>query len=110
MHQTNLLIGTSAGVYELTGDGSRQDPALGSREVTALAAADGVAWAIADRRSIARRKSDGTWTDVARSDEFDLVCLLPMPDGLLVGTDEAHLLRLDDHTLGRVAPFDAVEG
>ena len=27
-----------------------------------------------------------------------------MPDGLLVGTDEAHLLRLDDHTLGRVAP------
>ena len=33
-----------------------------------------------------------------------------MPDGLLVGTDEAHLLRLDDHTLGRVAPFDAVEG
>ena len=97
-------------MYELTGDGPRQHPALGSREVTALAAADGVAWAIADRRSIARRESDGTWTDVARSDEFDLVCLLPMPDGLLVGTDEAHLLRLDDHTLGRVAPFDAVEG
>jgi hypothetical protein len=107
---TNLLIGTSAGVYELTGDGPSQDPGLGSREVTALAAADGVAWAIADRRSIARHGSDGTWTDVARSDEFDLVCLLPMPDGLLVGTDEAHLLRLDDHTLERVAPFDAVEG
>jgi len=107
---TNLLIGTSAGLYELTDDGARQDPALGSREVTALAAADGVAWAIADRRSIARRGSDGTWTDVARSDEFDLVCLLAMPDGLLAGTDQAHLLRLADHTLGRVAPFDAVEG
>jgi hypothetical protein len=110
VQKTNLLIGTSAGVYELTGDGPRQDPALGSREVTALAAADGVAWAIADRRSIARRGSDGTWTDVARSDEFDLVCLLPMPDGLLVGTDEAHLLRLDDNTLRRVDPFDVVEG
>jgi hypothetical protein len=97
-------------VYELTGDGPRMDPALGSREVTALSAAGGVAWAIADRRSIVRRESDGTWTDVARSDEFDLVCLLPMPDGLLVGTHEAHLLRLDDHTLGHVAPFDAVEG
>lgn len=110
MQKTNLLIGTSAGVYELTGDGPRRDPAFGARGVTALAAADGVAWAIADRRSIARRESDGTWTDVARSDEFDLVCLLPMPDGLLAGTVEAHLLRLDDHTLGRVAPFDAVEG
>jgi hypothetical protein len=110
VQKTNLLIGTSAGVYELTDDGPREDQALGSREVTALAAADGVAWAITDRRSIARRESDGTWTDVARSDEFDLVCLLPMPDGLLAGTDEAHLLRLDDHTLGRVAPFDAVEG
>jgi len=107
---TNLLIGTSAGLYELTDDGARQDPALGSREVTALAAADGVAWAIADRRSIARRGSDGTWTDVARSDEFDLVCLLAMPDGLLAGTDQAHLLRLADHTLGRVVPFDAIEG
>ena len=51
---------------------AQPDPALGAREVTALAAADGVAWAVAARRSIARRDR-GTWVDVARSDSRDRV-------------------------------------
>lgn len=107
-----MLIGTSAGVFEPTEEGAKQDPAFGSREVTALAAANGVAWAVADRRSIVRREPDGTWTDVARSGELEIGCLCPTREGVFAGTDEAHLLRFDadDRALEPVASFDAVEG
>ena len=107
-----LLIGTGAGVFELTDDGTRGDPAFGARKVTALAAADGVAFAVADRRSIVRREANGTWADVARSDELEIACVLPAQEGLFAGTDEAHLLRsdADHHVLEPVASFDAVDG
>ena len=109
---TNLLIGTGAGVFELTDEGPRQDPAFGARGVSALAAADGVAFAVADRRSIVRREPDGTWADVARSDELEFACVLPTQEGLFAGTDEAHLLRFDadDRALELVDSFDAVDG
>ena len=108
----NLLIGTDAGAFELIGEGLSRDPAFGAREVTALAAADGVAFAVADRRTIVRRGPDGTWADVARSDELEVACLLPTHGGLFAGTEEAHLLRSDgnDGALEPVAPFDAVDG
>jgi hypothetical protein len=108
---TNLLIGTDAGAFVLTDEDLRQDPAFGAREVTALAAADGVAFAIADRRSIVRRGPDAIWADLARSDGFEIVSLCAVHDGLLAGTDEAHLLRSDrDGTLEPIASFDAVDG
>ena len=110
----DLLIGTSDGVFELADGGARPAPAFGEREATALVAEPGRRWAVAERRSIVRREADGAWTDVARSDGFELACLLPTPDGLLAGTDEAHLLRLDEADGGRVlelvGPFDAIEG
>lgn len=99
-------------MFELTGDGPRRDPALGSRDVTSLAAADGVAFAVADRRSIVRREPDGTWADVARSDELDVASACAVHEGLFAGTEEAHLLRFDadDRALELVDSFDAVEG
>ena len=99
-------------MFELTDEGLGPDPAFGAREVAALAAADGVAFAVADRRTIVRRGPDGTWADVARSAELDVACVLPTHEGLFAGTDEAHLLRseADEPALESVASFDAVDG
>jgi hypothetical protein len=59
-----------------------------------------------------RREPDGTWSNVARSDAFDLACLAPTSHGVFAGTEEAHLLRLvgDDGTLAPVEAFGTVEG
>jgi len=106
-----VLVGTSSGVFELTGDVAKPDPSFGAREASALVLGDGEVWAVADRRSLVRLDAAGTWTDVARTDELEITCALPTPDGLLVGTEEAHLLRLDDdHAVAPLESFEAVEG
>jgi len=107
-----LIVGTGSGMLELTDESGTTDPSFGPRDVTALAVRDGRAWAVADRRSIVRREPDGTWSDVALSDAFDLACVAPTSDGVLAGTEEAHLLLLvgDDGTLAPVEAFDTVLG
>ncbi len=107
-----MLIGTSAGVFELTAGGTRPAPAFGAREATAMVTDDRQVWAVVGRRTIVRRGLDGPWSDVARSEDLDIECLLPTPGGLVAGTDEAHLLRLvgDHRSLEPVSSFDAVEG
>ena len=109
---TDPVIGTSQGLFALSGGDPRPDPSFGPREVSALAVRDGGVWAVAERRVIARRDREGAWVDVARSDAFDLACLAPTSHGVFAGTDEAHLLRLvgDDGPLAPVEAFGTVEG
>ncbi|MGA9160985.1 MAG: hypothetical protein WB297_09010 [Actinomycetota bacterium] len=107
---TALLIGTDAGVSQLTGDGSGTDASFGSRAAIALHPFASELWAIADRRTVVVRDPSGTWTDVASSDGPMLTCLVRTPGGLFAGTDEAHLLRLDGDRLARVEPFEATQG
>jgi hypothetical protein len=109
---TELLIGTGEGLFGLAGGEPHPDPSFGKREVAALVVDDDAAWAVAGRNAIVRREPDGTWTDVARSDAFDLACLASTSDGVLAGTEEAHLLRLagDDGILTPVEAFETVEG
>lgn len=106
-----LMVGTGAGMLELPGGSANTNPSFGPRAVTALAVRDGRAWAVADGRAIVQCEPDGTWTEVARS-ELDLVCLAPTTHGVLVGTEEAHLLRLvgDDATLAPLEAFETVDG
>ncbi len=107
---TELLVGTSSGVFELSGGAVKPDPSFGAREATALATRDGLVWAVAERRSLVRRDRDGLWTDVVTSDELEIACVLPTSDGLLVGTEGAHLLRLEGNALERIESFESVEG
>lgn len=108
---TDVLIGTSEGLFGLVEGEPHPDVSFGVREVAALAVDDGAAWAVAGRNAIVRREPDGTWTDVARSD-LELACLAATSYGVLAGTEEAHLLRLagDDGVLAPLEAFEAVEG
>jgi hypothetical protein len=107
-----LMVGTGAGMLELPGGSATPDPSFGPRAVTALEVRDGRAWAVADGRAIVRREPDGTWSDVARSDAFDLACLASTSHGVFAGTEQAHLLRLvgDDGRLAPVEAFGTVKG
>jgi hypothetical protein len=105
-----LLIGTSAGLFELEGAQVRQDAGFGERDATAVIVDDAEVWAIADRRSLVWRDPAGTWTEVAATDELEITCLLPTAHGFFVGTEEARLFRLQHQTLAPVESFDRVEG
>ena len=107
---TELLVGTSSGLFAARDAELEREPAFGARDVTALAAIQAAVWAVADRRTLLRREPGGSWTDVAESPDLDLDCVLPTATGVLAGTDEAHLLRLDGNVLARVDGFESVDG
>ncbi|HXG42316.1 MAG TPA: hypothetical protein VNL95_06280 [Dehalococcoidia bacterium] len=102
-----LLVGTDNGVHRL-GAGRQVD--MEGHAVTALARAGDDLWAIVDGQSLWRKQGKAPWQEVARSPGWRLHCLLPSSAGLLVGTAEAHLLRLEDGGLVLVQPFEKVEG
>ena len=86
------LVGTGSGLHRVD-DGHTE---LGDRAITALAGD----WALVDGRAVWR---DGDWV----GDEVEGPagnCLLPVDGGVLVGTADAHLVRLPDGE--RVASFD----
>jgi len=107
---TELLVGTSSGLFSSGGNGLGPVARFGDRGVTALAAAGGDVWAIADRRTLARREAGESWADVAESAELDLECVLPTGANVFAGTEEAHLFRLEGSDLVWVESFEAVDG
>ncbi|GBD13237.1 hypothetical protein HRbin24_01261 [bacterium HR24] len=102
-----ILAGTANGLHRL---GAGQRVELEGRGITALARAGEDWWAVVEAREVWRRQGDGHWQEVARSDRWSLNCLLPAAEGVLVGTAEAHLLRLGEGGLELVQPFEEVEG
>ncbi len=102
-----LLVGTKDGLLEL-GSGSR--PHLVGHRVTALAVDRTQWWVAADERGIWRAAAGRRWEHVTDSQDHPVTCLLPRPRGLLVGTEGAHLLRLERRVLRLVEAFDAAEG
>jgi hypothetical protein len=104
-----LLVGTTAGLYEVDGGEPRR---VLDRAVTCLSGR----WAVADGRAVlARSEASGAgaaWADVAAvGDGLRAYCLAASPAGdeVLVGTSEAHVLRLPAG--GGLAPdpsFDAI--
>lgn len=99
-----LLVGTDAALYVVDGE---PRPVL-EQPVTALARSDGEWWALADRRAVLRSADGLAWASVASADDLALRCLSALPGGLLVGSSEAHVLRLDGDRLERLPSFDAI--
>ena len=64
---SELLIGTSQGLFGFAGGEPRPDPSFGTtRGVSALAVGDAGVWAVAERHAIVRRDPEGAWTEVVR--------------------------------------------
>ena len=66
--------------------------------------------AIVDGTRLERRAADGTWQLLAQS-SVGLACCLVLPEAILVGTDDARVLRLTDAgELEAIPSFDRVAG
>lgn len=107
--EPRVLIGTAGGLWELGPTGGRLSEALAGRTVTALARDGLKTWAVVDGRTIQVTAGDG-WETLASVQGLPATCLAPTAAGLLVGTEEAHLLWLAAGRLDRVQSFEAVEG
>ena len=106
---SRILVGTQSGLWQLAGDASTSVETLHGRRVTALARDGGSTWAILDGSAL-WQDPDGAWTRRAAIDGQPATCLAPTSSGLLVGTEQAHLLRLADGKLTRIESFDTAEG
>ena len=104
-----LLATLGNGLFSVTGNVVHQE--LADRSVRSLADdGHGRVLAIVGGHSLSRRSPEGEWTEIATS-EFPLYCCVPIGDVVFVGTDDAHILRIDpDGTQQRLTGFDAVAG
>jgi hypothetical protein len=91
--------------------GETRDQELDTQSVRALAPdGQGGALAIVNGRSLRRRAPDGVWSTMATTD-MDLACCVAVGDVIYVGTDDAHVLRLDARgRLEQLRGFDAITG
>jgi hypothetical protein len=110
MPNPSILVATwDSGFFSVSGKTVHQE--LANQSVCSLVAdGRGSVLAIVGGHSLCRRSSDGEWTAIAKS-EFDLSCCVPIGNAVFVGTDDAHILRVDaDGTQHCLTGFDAVQG
>lgn len=70
----------------------------------------GGAYAAVDGRHLFQRKPSGAWTCLASSESI-LSVTFAVDDKVYVGTDDAQILRLNEHDeLERIDSFDSIEG
>src|SRR5262245_4207530 len=105
--KTHILVGTVGGLWSLEGRTSPSPAAHDGRTVTALAREGERTWAIVDGKTL--WVDDGAWKTVASVEGPEATCLVPTATGLLIGTEEAHLRRLEGDRLIPVESFDTAE-
>jgi hypothetical protein len=105
----SILVGTGGGLWALEDDTAHPVEALAGRAVTALALDGPRIWAIVDGTSLWEGRA-GVWAPRASIEGPPATCVAPTRLGPLIGTEQAHLWRLDEDRLARVEPFEAVEG
>lgn len=104
----SILVATwGHGLFRVTGKMVRQE--LADQSVRSLVEdGRGGVLAIVGVHSLCRRSANGEWTEVAKS-EFELSCCVPIGKVVFVGTDDAHVLRVDpDGAQQRLTGFDTV--
>jgi len=106
-----IEIATRVGLHRFDDRGSGLGVELEGRDVSALAPAGQARWAILDRHEVWHDAGTG-WQRVATLGNKAVTCICAVDDMVLVGTAEAHLLRVSDEgaPLETVAAFDDVEG
>jgi hypothetical protein len=105
-----MLVGTIGGLWRLDDRGHSASEAHTGRTVTALARDGDHIWAIVDGKTLEMTEGDRGWTALASIDGPPATCLAPTWAGLMVGSEEAHLWRLDGNRLIPVRSFETVDG
>jgi hypothetical protein len=105
-----VMAGTEDGLHVLVaGEPSRVD--LPGHAVTALGRDGPAWWAITGRQEVWRSEGHGQWErQAAAGEDVRVNCLAPTSGGVLVGTSEAGLYRLDGGALQPVESFHRVDG
>jgi hypothetical protein len=106
--EPRALVGTGSGLWALEGDHAEPVEALAGHTVTALALDGARVWAIVDGNAL--WAYDGAWAPRVAVDGPPATCVATTAAGLLVGTEQAHLLRWTGAGLAGVESFEAVEG
>lgn len=107
MHKPQVIVGTSDGLVFLD---SKYSVELEGHSINALASSHDGLWAIANQNSVWHRDSNDQWHQVASIDDLRLNCILPIQGAVLVGTSEAHLIRIADGNIQRINCFESAEG
>jgi hypothetical protein len=101
-----ILVATERGLHDPSGSGPT--PAFEGRAVTFLAPGPKETMAVVEGREL--WSDEGGWHRIADTERLSLTCLA-FTDRWLVGTSEAHLLRLeDDGSMLPIESFDEVDG
>lgn len=104
-----ILVGAVGGLWILEGDTAVADETLAGRPVTALAREGATLWAVVDGTALWHSR-DGVWRQCAVIGGPPATCVAPTATGLVVGTEQAHLLRLAGDELVPIDSFETTEG
>ena len=105
-----LLVGTEDGLHELDESTGPVGAHLAGHSIGCLAPEGSGWWALTDGETLWRSDHPGAWDQAAMASGQRLNCLCPTAAGLLVGAEEATLLRLEDEKLQPVIAFEQVPG
>ena len=108
--KARILVGTSAGLWDIVAGGPVAVEALAGRDVVALARERLRTLAIVDGHDLWATYAGGPWEPVAAVEGPSATCLAATAGELLVGTEQAHLRRLVGSRLEPVSSFESVEG
>jgi hypothetical protein len=104
-----IVVGTGNGLWVLEGQASRAVETFAGRAVSALGLDGPRIWALVDGSAI--WEYDGAaWMPRTAIEGPAATCVTPARDGVLIGTEQAHLFQLDDAGLTRVEAFETVDG
>jgi hypothetical protein len=107
---TRVLVGTEDGIRELDAGGVAGPVHHAGRSVTALGAEYPDVWAILARAEVWKSNGSGWTRRGVAEDSGRLHCIADTRAGYLVGTSQAHLLRVTDDGLEPVDAFERVSG
>ncbi len=108
--EPRILVGAVSGLRQVDATGAESPEAFAGHTVTALACDGTRTWALLDGEVIWATGDGEAWAAAASVTGPPATCLAPTPTGLLVGTEQAHLLRLAGGRLSPVEAFEQAEG
>jgi hypothetical protein len=104
-----IFVGAEDGLHVFDG-GRSGEPGHPGRRVTALGREGLEMWAILDGREVWHTAAADWWFHVAKLEDLRANCISDTAAGVLVGTSNAHLLRVSGPGVERVGGFDEAPG